>query len=84
MLTALTSKSYRKALFNRLSGFSAAAELPAGGRAEQRLSRAMFMVLGRIAKMDGRVTQTRGRLCRPNYAPHGFDCWETTWGNRCL
>jgi len=57
MLTALTSKSYRKALFNRLSGFSAAAELPAGGRAEQRLSRAMFMVLGRIAKMDGRVTQ---------------------------
>ena len=57
MLTALTSKAYRKALFNRLSGFSAAAELPAGGRAEQRLSRAMFMVLGRLAKMDGRVTQ---------------------------
>jgi len=57
MLTALTSKAYRKALFKRLSGFSAAAELPAGGRAEQRLSRAMFVVLGRLAKMDGRVTQ---------------------------
>lgn len=57
MLTALTSKAYRKALFKRLSGFSAAAELPAGGRAEQQLSRAMFMVLGRLAKMDGRVTQ---------------------------
>ncbi|MBL4572204.1 MAG: co-chaperone DjlA [Gammaproteobacteria bacterium] len=57
MLTALTSKAYRKALFKRLSGFSAAAELPAGGRAQQRLSRAMFMVLGRLAKMDGRVTQ---------------------------
>jgi len=57
MLTALTSKAYRKALFKRLSGFSAAAELPAGGRAEERLSRAMFMVLGRLAKMDGRVTQ---------------------------
>jgi len=57
MLTALTSKAYRKALFKRFSGFSAAAALPAGGRAEQRLSRAMFMVLGRLAKMDGRVTQ---------------------------
>ena len=57
MLTALTSRSYRKALFNRLSGFSAAAKLPAGGRAEQQLLRAMFMVLGRLAKMDGRVTQ---------------------------
>ena len=57
MLTALTSKAYRKALFKRLSGFSAAAELPAGGRAEQRLLRAIFMVLGRLAKMNGRVTQ---------------------------
>jgi len=57
MLTALTSKAYRKALFKRLSGFSDAAELPAGGRGEQQLSRAMFMVLGRLAKMDGRVTQ---------------------------
>lgn len=57
MLTALTSKAYKKALFKRLSGFSASAELPAGGRAEQQLSRAMFMVLGRLAKMDGRVTQ---------------------------
>ena len=57
MLTALTSKAYRKALFKRLSGFSAAAELPAGGRAEQRLLRVIFMVLGRLAKMNGRVTQ---------------------------
>lgn len=57
MLTALTSKAYKRALFKRLSGFSAAAALPAGGRAEQLLSNAMFMVLGRLAKMDGRVTQ---------------------------
>jgi len=57
MLTAFTSKAYRKALFKRLSGFSTAAELPDGGRAEQQLACAMFMVLGRLAKMDGRVTQ---------------------------
>lgn len=57
MLTALTSKAYKRALIKRLSGFSAAAALPAGGRAEQLLCNAMFMVLGRLAKMDGRVTQ---------------------------
>lgn len=57
MLTALTRKGYRKALLKRLSGFSEAAALPPGGRAEQQLSHAMFMVLGRLAKMDGRVTQ---------------------------
>ncbi|MEX0965198.1 MAG: co-chaperone DjlA [Pseudohongiellaceae bacterium] len=57
MLTALTSKGYRKALLKRLSGFSTAAALPEGGRAERQLSRAMFMVLGRLAKMDGRVTE---------------------------
>lgn len=57
MLTSLTSKPYRKALLKRLSGFSAALELPSGGKAEQQLSQAMFMVLGRLAKMDGRVTQ---------------------------
>ena len=57
MLIGLTSKTYRKALFKRLSGFSAAAAVPEGGRAERQLASAMFMVLGRLAKMDGRVTQ---------------------------
>jgi len=57
MLTALTSKAYLRALLKRLSGFSVAAELPPGGRAEMALTDALFMVLGRLAKMDGRVTQ---------------------------
>lgn len=57
MLIRLASKAYRKALFKRLSGFSAGAQLPDGGRAERQLIDAMFMVLGRLAKMDGRVTQ---------------------------
>ena len=56
MLTALNSRAYRKALTKRLSGFSVAADLPSGGRAEQQLIDAMFMALGRLAKMDGRVT----------------------------
>lgn len=42
---------------SRLSGFSASVQLPVGGRAEQLIVRAIFLVLGRLAKMDGRVTQ---------------------------
>ncbi len=57
MLTTLMSRAYRKALVKRLSGFSALLELPAGGRVELALMKAMFMVLGRLAKMDGRVTE---------------------------
>ncbi len=57
MLTTLTSRAYRRTLVKRLSGFSASVELPAGGRVERALIRAMFMVLGRLAKMDGRVTE---------------------------
>lgn len=57
MLIGLKSKAYRKALFKRLSGFSAAVAVPDGGRAGLQLTRAVFMVLGRLAKMDGRVTQ---------------------------
>lgn len=57
MITVLMSRAYRKALVKRLSGFSACLELPEGGRAEWLLSRAMFMVLGRLAKADGRVTE---------------------------
>lgn len=57
MLTVLTGRAYIKALVKRLSGFSAGVNLPAGGRAELAISKAMFMVLGRLAKMDGRVTK---------------------------
>ncbi len=57
MFIGLTSKVYRKALFKRLSGFSEVVEVPRGGRAERQLASAMFLVLGRLAKMDGRVTQ---------------------------
>ena len=57
MIIVLMSRAYRKALVKRLSGFSACLELPEGGRAEQLLSQAMFMVLGRLAKADGRVTE---------------------------
>ncbi len=57
MFSALMSRNYRKVLVMRLSGFSASLQLPPAAQAELVLSKAMFMVLGRLAKMDGRVTK---------------------------
>lgn len=57
MFTAWMGRSYKKALLKRLSGFNAGLELPSGGLIELTAIRAIFMLLGRIAKMDGRVTK---------------------------
>jgi DnaJ like chaperone protein len=57
MLSAMFNRAYKKALCKRLSGFSPEADIPAGGRTEQVFIRAMFMVMGRLAKMDGWVTE---------------------------
>lgn len=51
-------RAYKSALIKRLSGFSVNADLPDGGRTEQVIIMAMFMGLGRLAKMDGRVTES--------------------------
>lgn len=56
MLSAMFNRSYKKALCKRLSGFSPESDIPAGGRTELVFIVAMFMLLGRLAKMDGRVT----------------------------
>lgn len=57
MLPAMFNRAYKKALCKRLSGFSPEADIPAGGRTEQTFTMAMFMLMGRLAKMDGRVTE---------------------------
>ncbi|PCJ22854.1 MAG: co-chaperone DjlA [SAR86 cluster bacterium] len=57
MLFTLFNRPYKKALFKRLSGFSPGADIPCGGRTELAFTMAMFMVMGRLAKMDGRVTE---------------------------
>ena len=50
-------RAYKAALVKRLSGFSPESEVPSGGRTEQVCVMAMFMSLGRLAKMDGRGTE---------------------------
>jgi len=57
MLAVLFDRPYKKAITARLSGSSPHAEVPDGGRTEQNFIIAMFALLGRIAKLDGRVTQ---------------------------
>ncbi len=53
----LGKRAYNTAMVKRLSGFSPDADVPSGGRTEQAFVTAMFMSLGRLAKMDGRVTE---------------------------
>ena len=61
MLGFLRNRSYQKAMLKQLQGSSAAmlspAGVPAGGRTEALFTSAMFAVMGRVAKLDGLVTE---------------------------
>ena len=56
MIGLLQNRAYKRAITNRLNGSAPGAMVPAGGRSQKIINRAMFAVMGRIAKLDGRVT----------------------------
>ena len=56
MLALLLNRGYKRAITSRLNGSNPHAVVPDGGRTQQILLMAMFAVMGKIAKMDGRVT----------------------------
>ncbi|MAC70324.1 MAG: co-chaperone DjlA [Gammaproteobacteria bacterium] len=56
MIGLLQNRAYKQAITNRLNGSAPGAIVPAGGRSQKIINRAMFAVMGRIAKLDGRVT----------------------------
>ena len=56
MIALLLNRGYKRAITSRLNGTDPHAPVPNGGRAQQLLLMAMFAVMGKIAKMDGRVT----------------------------
>ena len=56
MIALLFNRGYKRAITSRLNGTDPHAPVPNGGRAQQLLLMAMFAVMGKIAKMDGRVT----------------------------
>lgn len=56
MLHLLLNAGYRKAVVSRLRGAGPALPLPAGGRTARILHQALFAALGRLARLDGRVS----------------------------
>ncbi len=55
MLGLLLNRAYKRAITARLNGSLPDAPVPPGGRAQSRLTMALFALMGRIAKLDGRV-----------------------------
>ncbi len=51
-------RAYRRALLQRLSGDNPNAPLPSGGSTELAFTSALLQVLGRLAKLDGRVNES--------------------------
>ena len=62
MLSLILNRAYTRAITARLNGSDPSAAVPSGGRTEELLVMAMFGLMGRIAKMDGRVTQAEVRF----------------------
>jgi DnaJ like chaperone protein len=56
MLALVLNRGYKRAITSRLNGSNPNAVIPHGGRTQQLLIMAMFAVMGKVAKMDGRVT----------------------------
>jgi len=55
MLGLVRNRAYKRALTGRLDGSNPHTIVPSGGCTEQLFTKAMFAVMGRIAKLDGRV-----------------------------
>ena len=56
MLALRLNRAYKRAMTARLDGSDPEADVPDGGRTQQLFTMAMFALLGRIAKLDGRVS----------------------------
>jgi len=61
MFAAMLNRPYKNAIIGRLNGSAPEIEVPAGGRAEVLFTTAMFVLMGRVAKLDGRVTAAEVR-----------------------
>lgn len=56
MLQSLLNSGYKKAITARLNGEGRGIVVPDGGRTARAFNRAIFMLFGRLARMDGQVT----------------------------
>ena len=60
MIAQFKHRAYKQAISDRLSGTSSEARIPDGGRTERIFNRTMFVVMGKLAKLDGLVVVTSG------------------------
>lgn len=58
MWATLLNRRYARAMTSRLTGRNPHAAIPEGGRTQKILVMSMFTVMGKVAKMDGRVTSS--------------------------
>lgn len=56
MLGLLQNRAYKRAITGRLNGTAPGSAVPEGGRTQKIFSRAMFAAMGKLSKLDGRVT----------------------------
>lgn len=57
MLYSLLNAGYKKAITARLSGSGDGLVVPDGGRTARVFNQTLFMIFGRLARLDGQVTQ---------------------------
>jgi len=57
VLNLLLNRPYQRAITSRLNGVDPEVEVPQGGKTQRLFTMSMFALMGRIAKMDGRVTK---------------------------
>ena len=56
MIAQFKHRAYKRAISDRLAGTSSALRIPDGGRTQKFFNRTMFVVMGKLAKLDGLVT----------------------------
>ena len=55
MIAQFKHRAYKQAICDRLAGTSPEARIPDGGRTQRIFNRTMFVVMGKLAKLDGLV-----------------------------
>ncbi len=56
MLRLVQHRAYKKALAKRLGGEGYGDTIPAGGKSQKTIMQTIFVLMGRLAKIDGRVS----------------------------
>ena len=75
MLERILNLRYRQAILSRLSGENLNKPLPSARITHQLLIKSMFLSMGKLSKMDGRVTSAEIKYV-PDYAINGIIVFE--------